>query len=120
MTTLTGEDFWSRVATEQYLWKFTDSMLSERSGIPYGTIHTQKARKSLPKADVLLALSEALEVSADYLLTGKVSPHQSEEARLVDEDPDLRALVRAISRDRSLLRLLSGVIQSTEKSANIG
>ena len=60
----------------------------------------------------------------DYTVTceyaGEGQGVASEEARLVDEDQDLRALVRAISRDRTLLRLLSGVIQSTERVSNIG
>ena len=72
MAELTGKDFWGRIYAEQYKQKMTDSALSDMSGIPYGTIHTQKARQTLPKADILLALCKALNVSADYLLTGEV------------------------------------------------
>lgn len=72
MAELTGKDFWGRIYAEQYKQKITDSALSDMSGIPYGTIHTQKARQTLPKADILLALCKALNVSADYLLTGEV------------------------------------------------
>lgn len=62
MVELTGKDFWGRIYAEQYKQKITDSALSDMSGIPYGTIHTQKARQTLPKADILLALCKALNV----------------------------------------------------------
>ena len=41
MVELTGKDFWGRIYAEQYKQKITDSALSDMSGIPYGTIHTQ-------------------------------------------------------------------------------
>lgn len=71
MTELTGKEFWGRVYAEQYKQKMTDNALAISSGIPYGTIHTQKSRGTLPKADILLGLCKALKVSADYLLTGE-------------------------------------------------
>ena len=71
MNELTGKVFWGRIYAEQYKQKLTDSALAEASGIPYGTIHTQKARQSLPKADILLAWCKALNVTSDYLLTGE-------------------------------------------------
>lgn len=94
--------------------------LCRNLGIAYQRIADQRSDCRFPKLEDAYALSEALGVSIDFLITGKESRRlYSKEARLVDEDPDLRALVRAVSRDRSLLRLLSGIIQSTEK-ANIG
>lgn len=119
MAELTGKDFWDRVFIEQYKLKMTDVALSEVSGIPYGTIHTQKSRKSLPKADILLALSKALDVSSDFLLTGE-GEVLCAEAQAVQDDPELRALVRAISRDRRLLAAISAVVESYESKADIG
>ena len=105
---------------EQYKWKFTDAALAERSGIPYGTIHTQKATQSLPKADMLLALSETLEVSTDYLLTGKEPlSNICKEAQAVDKSSELQALVRAVMRDPGLLRIISAVVTSSEKSVGL-
>ena len=105
---------------EQYKWKFTDAALAEQSGIPYGTIHTQKARQSLPKADMLLSLAEALEVSADYLLTGRESQASiCKEAQAVNDSSELQALVRAVMRDPALLRVISAVVESSEKSVGL-
>lgn len=59
-------------------------------------------------------LSQALNVSMEYLLTGRDSCPLSEEARLVDGDDELKALVRVVERDRRLLSAISAVVLSYE------
>ena len=50
----------------------------------------------------------------EYLLTGRDSCPLSEEVRLVDGDDELKALVRAVCRDRRLLPAVSAVVLSYE------
>lgn len=112
--------FWKRVDARLAEMQIGLNDLSEKTNINYGSMRGWRSKDRTPGAEEIVAIARCLDVSTDSLLFGESAKGAvSEEARLVDEDPDLRALVRAISRDRSLLRLLSGVIQSTEKSANI-
>ena len=55
----------------------------------------------------------------EYLLTGE-GEVLCAEAQAVQDDPELRALVRAISRDRRLLAAISAVVESYESKADIG
>lgn len=112
--------FWKRVDARLAEMKIGLNDLSVKTNINYGSMRGWRSKDRTPGAEEIVAIAHCLEVSTDSLLTGDVAQGAvSEEARLVDGDPDLRALVRAVSRDRTLLRLLSGIIQSTEKSANI-
>lgn len=95
--------------------------LSAETNIKYWSLLGWRSKDRTPGAEEIVSIARCLDVSTDSLLLGEQAKGAiSEEARLVDEDQDLRALVRAISRDRTLLRLLSGVIQSTERTVNIG
>lgn len=96
------------------------SDLAEKVGIKYQRMKEQRSSGRIPSADDIYRIARGLNTTMEYLYAGEGQGVASEEARLVDEDQDLRALVRAISRDRTLLRLLSGVIQSTERTVNIG
>lgn len=68
----------------------------------------------LPKTEDVLAYSSALNVSMEYLLTGRDTRPMSREARLVEEDIELQAVVRAVARDRRLLSAISAVVMSYE------
>jgi transcriptional regulator with XRE-family HTH domain len=64
-----------------YFWRRVDELMrrsnlslgefSERSGIPYNTLVTQRTRKSIPKIEQLVDMAHTLETSVDYLVTGK-------------------------------------------------
>lgn len=109
---------WNRI--DKLKGNLTLNGLAEKVDIKYQQMKEQRSSGRVPSAEDLYRISKALNTTMEYLYAGEVAETASEEARLVDEDPDLQALVRAVSRDRSLLRLLSGIIQSAERSANIG
>ena len=113
--------FWKRVDARLEEMKIGLNDLAVKTNINYGSMRGWRSKDRTPGAEEIAAIARCLDVSTDSLLLGEQAKGAiSEEARLVDEDQDLRALVRAISRDRTLLRLLSGVIQSTERASNIG
>ena len=64
----------------------------------------------------MLNLSKSLNVSIEYLLTGQDPYRLSAEAKAVNEDPELQAVVRAIVRDRRLLHVISAVVESSERT----
>ncbi len=106
--------FWQRIDS---LNKETLKDLCEKSKVDYKRVMHNRTDCRIPKAEDLLYLAKSLGSSVEYLLTGEeVKALSCKEAQLVDEDPDLQALVRAVSRDRSLLRIISAVIESSEKT----
>ena len=51
--------------------KMTQTELSKKTGIPTSTICDWKRKKTNPQSDYIMAISEALEVSPEQLLTGR-------------------------------------------------
>ena len=121
MEVLDGYAFWQNISDELDKRGINNMELADKAGLSYRTITTQRNRHTIPGAEQLLKMAEALGTSMEALLTGSSESHRklTEEARLVDEDPDLQALVRAVSRDRSLLRIISAVIESSEKTVGL-
>ena len=93
--------------------------LADKIGIKYQRMKEQRSSGRVPSADDLYRIAKALNSTMEYIYAGEGVAIVSEEARLVDGDPDLRVLVRAISRDRTLLSLLSLAIKAGER-INIG
>lgn len=103
--------------------------LIERTGISKVAISSYISGKYEPRNETLQILAKALNVS-DVWLAGFDVPidcNSSEdefnfcpEARAVNQDKDLQALVRAVQRDRQLLQVISAIVESYEHTKNIG
>ena len=89
------------------------------SGVKYNTISIQRTRHSLPNVEQFATMASYVGSTMEYLLTGE-GEVLCAEAQAVQDDPELRALVRAISRDRRLLAAISAVVESYESKADIG
>ena len=105
-------------------WKNVDSVLkseklisvASKAGINYRTLKNQRSSVRLPNLEDAFRLSNALGVSLEYLLTGQDPYQLSAEAKAVNEDPELQAVVRAMARDRRLLHVISAVVESSERT----
>ena len=111
-------------------WASIDSRLSEKGvnlrtlcsslGIVYNTLGNQRTRHTIPKIEQLLDMSRYFGVSVESLLGVQQQDRtMNREAQAVSTDPDLQALVRAIQRDRSLLRAISAVVASYEDATTV-
>lgn len=109
---------WARVDKARGNCSLND--IAKSTGINYQRIKEQRSSNRIPSAEDMFKLSKVLNVSFEYLLTGESteSPLISPEARLVDQDEELKALVRAISHDRRLLSAISAVVRSYEVKVN--
>ncbi len=108
--------FWKRIDALRGNTSLKD--LSEKVGIKYQRIKEQRSSGRIPNADDLFRLSQTLGTSVEYLLTGKNQQvYICPEAKAVNEDPELQALVRAIMKDRRLLSALASVITSMENTS---
>lgn len=110
-----GRAFWLRVDSELASKGQTLGDLCDAIGVSYFTVNTQRKNHSVPKVEQLLGMSQELGLSVEELTSGASIP-LSPEARAVEDDPELRALVRAVMRDRKLLRALSAVAISAEET----
>lgn len=108
------EDFWNRVDSilDRKGTRLID--MARDTGIGYPTIKNWRYLNSIPKVDVVIQMSEYLEVSLDYLLTGKEAEALSKEAMAVEFDDKLKAVIRALQRDPHLLEIISAVVISSE------
>jgi len=77
MKNINAYNFWSRVDDLRAQLNIkTLKELSSITEIKYRKINDQRTNMSIPKAEDLLALADALNVSMEYLLTGKKSSKQ--------------------------------------------
>lgn len=116
-----GRQFWLRF--DELLQSKNSNIrnLCKDTGLLYGTINTQRTRHTIPKAEYLYLISRYLNVSIEHLLTGLEDDSiLLPEAKAVQNDKELQALVRAILRDRRLLSAISAVVNSYEDNAHIG
>ena len=105
--------FWNRVDENN---SSTLKELCTRAGVDYKRVMHNRTDCRVPKAEDMLNLSKSLNVSIEYLLTGQDPYRLSAEAKAVNEDPELQAVVRAIARDRRLLHVISAVVESSERT----
>lgn len=118
---ISGVLFWNRINDLLDKEHKTIKDLSENSDTSYDVIITQRTRKSIPKLEQLLDMAKFLNTSVEFLATGEsLLQPLTPEAQAVENDPDLRALVRAVQRDRTLLSAISAVVKSYEKESKIG
>ena len=59
-----------RIASACKARNLTQEQLAERSGVSYQTISSAELNKKFLRAENIIKISQALGVSADYLLTG--------------------------------------------------
>ena len=59
-----------RIASARKAKNLTQEQLAERSGVSYQTISSAELNKKSLRAENIIKISQALVVSADYLLTG--------------------------------------------------
>ena len=64
-------DFWERLRKELENKKITHSKFADNLDIPKNTLETRFARKSVPDAEFLYKCSQILNLTMDYLYTGK-------------------------------------------------
>ena len=115
--------FWLRVDRMLEQMQMTLGQMCQKLGLSYNTLNTQRKRNTLPKIEQLYGMASILNTSMEYLLTGKNLQILTTEAKAVNESEELQALVRAVIRDPKLLRIISAVVESSEKtirSVNIG
>lgn len=121
MQELNGRMFWNNF--DNVLLKKGENLtvFAERTGIGYKTMSVQRTRHSIPNIIQVFKMATALDVSIEHLLTGQEDiSNLSPEAKAVQNDKELQALVRAILRDRRLLSAISAVVNSYEDNAHIG
>ncbi len=91
-------EFGKRVKRERIRLGFTQEMLAERIGI--GQIHMnaiERGRKGC-SIDILLDLSEILEVSTDYLLSGRSPSNEKTIIQLRGVIDDLTGILQNIEQ----------------------
>lgn len=113
--------FWNRIDELLEKQKATLRDLSAATDIKYNTLAIQRTRHSVPNSEQLYAISRYLNRPMEYLLTGIQSfASLCPEAKAVNESEELQALVRAVLRDPTLLRVISAVVESSEKTMGVG
>lgn len=100
--------FWNRV---DKVSKFSSKELSLKLKINYRTMLDMRSRCRFPSIENIVRISNILNVSIDWLLTGYTS-NVSEEAKYVEENPDARLLIRAIMKNPAILPLISTLLKT--------
>lgn len=117
---LDGTSFWDRIDQLLAMTKSNLTDMCTHLKLSYGSVNTQRTRHSIPKIEQLLDMSRYFGVSVESLLGVQQQDRtMNREAQAVNTDPDLQALVRAIQRDRSLLRAISAVVASYEDATPV-
>ena len=110
--------FWKRFDSKLESQKENMKDFSERMNIPYTALTQLRTKDRMPKVDVATNLARGLGTSVEYLVTGK-DESISEEARAVENDPELKYLVRLCMNDRSLVSFLAHVRNAQRNINNI-
>ena len=100
--------FWNRVDKVSNL---SSKELSLKLEINYRTMLDMRSRCRFPSIENIVRISNILNVSIDWLLTGYTS-NVSEEAKYVEENPDAKLLIRAIMKNPAILPLISTLLKT--------
>lgn len=65
------DDFWTRLEREKNRSKISSRQIALQAGISESTFKQWKGNGRLPKAEDLIKICKVLNVSIDYMLTGK-------------------------------------------------
>jgi len=112
VTTMTDPDFkkafGARVKETRKTRSWTQKELAQRLGIHFQLLNKYEGGQTLPQPEKIVALADELEVSVDYLLTGRTPDEQSlPDQRLMER---FRALAEFAPEDRdAILRLIDAV-----------
>lgn len=79
--------------------------------INYRTMLDMRSRCRFPSIENIVRISNILNVSIDWLLTGEVYT-ETEEALYVEQNPDARLLIRAIMKNPAILPLVSTLLKT--------
>ncbi len=88
-------DFWNRVEEELNFQGKTKKELAIITGIKEHTLHKGFERKSSPSADAAQKIAKALNVSIEYLITGK-DPEKAHTDVCIS--PDIRAMITKMNK----------------------
>ncbi|MCR4953419.1 MAG: helix-turn-helix domain containing protein [Treponema sp.] len=77
--------FWENVDSELKFIGMERKELGKIAGFPESYISKGITRKSCPNADLALRIAKALNVSIEYLVTGKKGEEQSETGRVTPQ-----------------------------------
>lgn len=105
--------FWKNV--DKTLGNRTLVSLAEEAGMNYCTLKGQRSANRYPSLEDGFKLATCLGTSIEYLLTGSNDANICLEAKAVQLDPNLQALIRAVQKDPHLVHIIGSVIVSTEK-----
>lgn len=86
--------FWENVDSELKFIGMERKELGKIAGFPESYISKGISRKSCPSADLALKTSKALNVSIEYLITGKESKEESENQRI---SPQIKELITKLN-----------------------
>ena len=79
-------DFWNRLRNELDYQGITHKELADKIWIIKGSLESKFARENTPDADFLYKCSKALNLTMDYLYTGKIKDSiTDEDIRLIKE-----------------------------------
>ncbi len=88
------EQYWARVDDMLHKFNMSVAQLSRETNIPYESFKAWRSRKRIPDPESLIKISNQLEVTIDYLLTGTSIENEIPEFRAVLDNPSLRKMVR--------------------------
>lgn len=106
--------FWKNL--DIVLGNKTLKTLSEEANVVYCTMKNQRSANRYPTVDDSYRMAKALGTTVEYLLTGESEQLACPEAKAVQEDGNLQALVRAVMRDPRLIQIMGTLIESTERN----
>ena len=88
-------DFWNRVEEELNFQGKTKKELAIITGIKEHTLHKGFERKSSPSADTALKIAKVLNVSIEYLITGKDPEKAQTDMRI---DTEIKAMITKMNK----------------------
>ena len=100
--------FWNRVDNVSSL---SSKELSLKLEINYRTMLDMRSRCRFPSIENIVRISDILNVSIDWLLTGE-EHKQTKEVLYVEQNPDARLLIRAIMKNPAILPLVSTLLKT--------
>lgn len=102
-----GYKFWSRVDMVRGTQSLID--FGKQAGINYASLKSMRSRCQMPKLASVVAISEALDVTIDYLLKGVDEGEVSKEMAFVRDNEAARLLIRRVMDNPALLEALAAV-----------